>query len=138
MSLIRKNGMKPAVWTALFLISTLTCSVAAAREIYQWTDQDGVPHFSDLPPQNYESQSIMIPELSDPIAAPVSEAPLAQPESEPAIGSICDQHQDRLDKLRASRNLRVIGDDGEARPLTDIEYRNLTRESEDHLAKNCD
>ena len=138
MSLIRINSKTPAVCAALPLIFALFCSTVVAKEIYQWTDEDGVPHFADLPPSGYPSQSLLIPDIEEPDAPAEPESSPATAAPQPVTRTLCDQHQDRLDKMLATRNVRAIDENGEARPLRDVEYRSLIKQSTDYVADNCD
>jgi hypothetical protein len=49
-------------WSALVLTSALVAMPAVAQQatVYKWTDEQGVPHYSDQPPVNAESEALPI------------------------------------------------------------------------------
>ena len=49
-------------WSALVLASALVVMPAVAQQatVYKWTDEQGVPHYSDQPPVNAESEALPI------------------------------------------------------------------------------
>lgn len=49
-------------WSALVLASALVVTPAVAQQatVYKWTDEQGVPHYSDQPPVNAESEALPI------------------------------------------------------------------------------
>jgi hypothetical protein len=49
-------------WSALVLASALVVTPALAQQatVYKWTDEQGVPHYSDQPPANAESEALPI------------------------------------------------------------------------------
>ncbi len=42
----------PILTVAVLVLLSAWTSTATASEIYQWTDEDGVVHFSDTTPEN--------------------------------------------------------------------------------------
>jgi len=60
-------------------------NTAYAKEIYTWTDQSGVIHFSDLPPESGNSQLIQVEDVYSPRSAgayPVEDTAAAAPPGE--------------------------------------------------------
>jgi hypothetical protein len=49
-------------WSALVLASALVVTPALGQQatVYKWTDDQGVPHYSDQPPVNAESEALPI------------------------------------------------------------------------------
>lgn len=47
----------------LALIATVSAS-ALANEVYSWTDQNGVVHYGDMPPEGWTAEDVEIIELS--------------------------------------------------------------------------
>ena len=133
-----KRTGKVALSSLIVLIMILSATELAAKEIYSWSDEDGVPNFSDLPPQGHETRSMEI-SGSDPLQISTdagaqetgsSQAPLAE-------GDLCSQHQGRLDTMLGNRNVSFIDDSGQRRELSDEQYELLIQESSTYLKLNC-
>ncbi len=71
----------------LTLVTGLVSANALAGEIYKWTDENGLVHFGDRPPQGQQAQSISTPEAAPPDDDETESAPEAQ-EAAPADASI--------------------------------------------------
>jgi hypothetical protein len=134
------RNVNVALSTLIAFVVILSATGLAAKEIYSWSDEDGVPNFADLPPQGHESRSI---EISDPVAmqssTDVEEPEMAtDPVEEPlAEGDHCSEHQDRLDTMLASRNISYIDESGQRRDLSDEQYELLIEESRTYLKLRC-
>jgi hypothetical protein len=86
---------------ALLLVACTLAAPVAAQQLYRWTDDRGVVHYTDRPPpegQQFETRSI----VREPEAAPPAEA-APMPEA--------NDTEMRCIQLRA--NLRVLASDGE-------------------------
>jgi hypothetical protein len=129
---------KVALSSLIALIAILSTTGLAAKEIYSWSDEDGVPNFSDLPPQGHEIRSM---EISDPVAmqsSTVAEEQETATSQEPlAEGDLCSQHQGRLDTMLDNRNVSLIDESGQQRELSDEQYELLIQESRTYLTLNC-
>ena len=67
-------------WTAvLLLIAIQLGAIQANAEIYKWVDQNGVTHFSDVPPESGQKlENMKTPAFRNPSPDPA----LTQPENE--------------------------------------------------------
>ena len=56
--------MYPAIFRIMLCALALTVGQAAtAAEVYTWTDENGVVHFSDAPPESGESATLQVEEI---------------------------------------------------------------------------
>lgn len=129
---------KVALSSLIALVTILSATELVAKEIYSWSDEDGVPNFSDLPPQGHETRSV---EISGPDPAQ-SITDAEEKETGPsqellAEGDLCSQHQGRLDTMLDNRNVSYIDESGERRELSDEQYELLIQESSTYLKLNC-
>jgi len=150
----------------MFVAGFAWTSGFAATEVYTWTDENGVKHFTDSPPGHDKAKTIQVEEVyrpgtadaypappaTPPVAPDVANAPSAaqqrreeinkkrqQAQSDQAeIDRLCQQHRDRLARVEPSR--RVFYTDpatGEQVRLDDEKRVALVQESKDFISKNC-
>ena len=95
--------------TLLLLLAITWAGSATATEVYKWTDENGVVHFSDSPRASGEMEALEVEEIyrpgsQDAYAAPAdpdSSAPTAGPESDTV--SVAQQRREKIAKERAER-----------------------------------
>lgn len=63
-----------AMVVALLFNATALAGVAAAGQVYRWTDAKGVVHFSDVPPPATRFETETLPDAPQPIAQPPTPA----------------------------------------------------------------
>lgn len=80
---------------ALFPLALLLSAPAWAQQMYKWTDENGVVHFSETPPAGQEAEASDIPEG----AQPMGQAEM----SEPVPGDMHSAAQERRDELARNR-----------------------------------
>jgi hypothetical protein len=69
-----KSGLK-MLFLALFLAGFASGAAAQAQQMYQWTDEDGVVHFSQTPPPNEVAEQTVVPKGAEKMGqAPVEGA----------------------------------------------------------------
>ena len=102
--------------TILFaLTSAIVCANALAKEIYSWTDKDGVIHFGEKPPEGQQVRAIDVPEvnqsgISDPSTqtpeAPTNEAAadVMPDEEEPVPLTAAQARREKMANDRKERN----------------------------------
>jgi hypothetical protein len=99
---------------ALSLLATAGLSLAQpdalAKEIYTWTDQNGVVHYVDTPPDNPDARSIEAPEAYrpgsvslEPVAPDVPEVDAMEGEATDDALSPADAKRQELAEERARR-----------------------------------
>ncbi len=127
---------------ALFL-ATLALGFAAAHaaDVYRWTDDKGVTHFSDAPPTDTQYQRMNVrsgttsvvddttPATTDQDAA----APVTADQGKAERCRIARQNLETLDSGMAA----VPGDDGQPRALTEAELTQQRELNERAVARNC-
>ena len=140
-------------------------SSVAATEVFTWTDQDGIVHFSDTPLPNAESQKIEVEGASPSSEAPAaSTAASSQPpagespqsaaqqrreqiaedrqerrEAKAEIDQLCAKHRQRLAQMEPGRR-RVFytNEKGESVRMDDDQRMGLIKEDKEFIAKNCE
>ena len=146
-------------------VAWASISSVAATEVFTWTDQDGIVHFSDTPLPGAESQKIEVEGTSPSSAAPA--ASTAVPSQTPAgetpqsaaqqrreqiaedrqerrevkaeIDQMCAKHRQRLSQMEPGRR-RVFytNEKGESVRMDDDQRMGLIREDKEFIAKNCE
>lgn len=71
-----------AMRTVLALLMALLAFSASAQEVYKWTDDQGVVHFSDRKPADQSAQSLQLE--AAPASTPAAQAPVPGVAEEPA------------------------------------------------------
>jgi hypothetical protein len=72
--------MRKTLFTFLFYLMGLGCTVATAATVYKWVDEDGVTHFSDQPHENAQKVELKAPQtFSAPKTTPSKPTPPKQP-----------------------------------------------------------
>lgn len=93
------------------LAAAWSCSTAAA-EVYTWTDESGVVHYSDSPPESGASETLQVGEIYRPGSADAYAAPQEPPrapeaeagEAESAAPvSVAQQRRDKIAAEQAKR-----------------------------------
>jgi len=119
-------------WIAV-IASTLLCfATAADAEVYKWTDEDGVTHYTEQPPPDRGEASVLDPQVD----APSSQGPeqqgtehTAEPdeaagegEDTQSVEAFCKELRQNIETLKGDGPVKVrTGDDtlktldGEAR-----------------------
>ena len=139
-------------------------SSAAATEVYTWTDQDGIVHYSDTPQTNIAAQKIEV-EGADPTAAgptagaatssqtPDAESPQSaaeqrreqiaenreeRREAKAENDQLCAKHRQRLTQMEPARRVFYTDEKGESVRMDDDQRMELIKEDKDFVAKNCE
>lgn len=86
---------------AVFLILLMSVFLmAAGSEVYKWVDEEGNVHFSDTPPENFESEKVQ-----------VDVAPSA---GDVAVDRLLERAEHIRERLDAEREARASADEAEA------------------------
>jgi hypothetical protein len=100
----RKHSVK--ILTTILVFATGLCSVSlTADEIFKWTDENGVVHFGDRPPEGHQAQTINVPEF------------------EPAETSVSPPSPEDQEIPASDLNENTIPAEEEAVPLTAAQLR---------------
>ena len=147
--------MNPYIRSALLGL-LLCCGTAAAQEtrVYQWTDENGVVHFSDSKPegQNVEEQTLTAPpadvgEIQQPDSAPGSLAQERREElarkkqaaraEQAANEARCAEWQAEVDRLEPNRRVFFTNEDGETERMDDVERTDRVAELKEQIGRHC-
>lgn len=120
--------MRPALAALLLVFAT---QAFAAGEVYKWTDEKGVVHYTETPPpdRDFEKKKVdaapaATPEAAAapaPAAAPQDGSQAAAPES--PIQSNCATARTNVDQLERNKDVRVdLNGDGQAEILTEEQH----------------
>jgi hypothetical protein len=139
-------------------------SVSFATDVYTWTDEDGIIHYSDLPPGDGDSEQISVqgvykpgtlepPEPATEDQAAPGETPQSAAqqkrermaeEREERRGAreqteqMCARHRSRLAQMEPARRIFYTNEAGENVRMDDDQRMELIEESKEFIAKNCE
>jgi hypothetical protein len=134
---------------------------AQNQQMYTWTDENGVVHFSDQAPPGRDVQPQELPESPKP--GSVSPAPPTAGEPAEAAPSVAQQRREEiarkaeenrarqeeariqcanwraeLDRLEPNRRVFYTNEEGETERMDDVERTGRVAELHDLIDKNCD
>ena len=141
----------------MFCFSAAFPADAQAKEMYSWTDENGVVHFSDTKPAGQEAQSQAIPQGqalqgNDPYQQgnAANEPTLGQKrreeieqkhqqaEASQAMNNAqCAAWQAEVDRLEPHRRIFFTNEKGETERMDDVERANKVAQLKSQIAKNC-
>jgi hypothetical protein len=136
------------------------CAAALAETVFEWTDADGVKHFSSKPPppgvQANEKQVMPMPmvgTVAPQLAMPSEGLPeedsvsreraelarqrIAATSYEEALAVECDHARGVLGKLRANQNIVLTDDSGNSRAMPEPERNRRVQLASDFIRDNC-
>ncbi len=147
------------------LLAGLFCVSALAAEIYTWTDENGVKHFSDTKPVATEAETVDVggSERQVTYSNPTSNvAPAQDDKVENSVHSIaekrrqeledgrklraeeqaekermCALHEKRLAEVEPVRRVYYTDKDGNRTRLDDEQRLGLVNESKNYISENC-
>jgi hypothetical protein len=151
--------------TILFVVAAgATGQAVLARDVYTWTDENGVVHFSDQRPTDANPRTIELNESPQPDLSPstpqagnpsqqegeepaltaaqqkrqdIAEARKLQREEQELTESMCERHRQRLEQMEPARRVLYFDDDGQEVRMDDGQRIELIEESRNYLAENC-
>ncbi len=153
----------------LLLWVVIVCIVPAgamASEVYTWTDENGIAHYSDIPPEQQASKVMRIlgapktgttgaypqdtgsatagvdPDNDQPTMAQQRREELAKDRAErraekAKLESECAKTRQLLADTEPYRRVMVTNDKGETERLDDNQRMEIVKKSKDFIAKNC-
>jgi len=151
----RVAGFPIGVLLACLALAQVGSGLAQGKKMYQWTDQDGVVHFSDTAP---EGQAVTAREM--PVeAAPATASPYQQAGSGPSAAqqrrediarkseqskamqaareSECAAWQAEVDRLEPNRRVYYTNEQGETERMDDVARTNRVAELKAQIDRNC-
>jgi hypothetical protein len=153
---MRKVSLILAITIISSLCLTSTAS-AQSRQMYRWTDENGVVHFTDERPAGQEVTIIDIPDSEPPAAAspavPTDEAnepSLAQQrrdeiaqrrqenrEQAAVLEAECAAKRAEVEALEPHRRVFFTNEEGETERMDDVERTNQVAEARAFIEANC-
>jgi hypothetical protein len=143
-------------------ILLLLCIVAGstglqAKELYRWTDENGVVHYSDQKPPS--GQAFQTERIADTPAAPPPAAAEAAEEAQPSVAQQrreeiaqkkreareeqaerderCAAWQAEVDRLEPNRRVFYTNEQGETERMDDVERVERVADLKRQIAANC-
>jgi hypothetical protein len=129
--------------------------LAQEKQMYQWTDQDGVVHFSDTAPEGMDVPAQDVPMNDKPAGLGTQQAPssgpsaaqqrredIAQKSAESkanraALDAQCAAWQAEVDRLEPNRRVFFTNEQGETERMDDVARTDRVAELKAQIAKNC-
>jgi len=159
--------MRTVMTLMAVLVTTFTLSATAAHaadEIYRWVDENGVPHFADLPPAQFESEkveihkdtTVLFPQTSDQDETSASDQQGMQPsfaqqqreersakrreaaQKKQELAAECEQNRRRVAALEPFPRVIIEREDGSITRMDDNDRLKMLDEAKSFVASNCD
>lgn len=144
-----------SAWALCAALAMPGSGLAQEKQMYQWTDQDGVVHFSDVAPEGMDVPAQNIP-LNDkpaglgnqqdvptgPSAAQQRREEIAQKSAEgkanrAAMDAQCAAWRAEVDRLEPNRRVFYTNEEGETERMDDVARTDQVAELKAQIAKNC-
>jgi hypothetical protein len=102
----------------LTLAALLACAMGAANaaDFYRWTDDQGLPHYSDKPPKGVKAEKVKNKTRKP--TAEEEELTAAENQTSNPDAERCKAEQERLRLLKANSRIQMEDKDGKLRELT--------------------
>lgn len=143
--------------TVIFGLSVASSAFGQSKQMYSWTDENGVVHFTDSRPEGQEVTVHDIPDSEAPaendlqeqyeavdelspgqqrreeITQQRQEAQAAANESE----AECAAMRDRVERLEPHRRVFFVNEEGETVRMDDVERADQVAEAKVFIEENC-
>jgi hypothetical protein len=143
--------------SACLLIGILGLSVSslalAATQVYKWTDENGIVHYSESPPADGKAKTTTLTVHGQPVDDEATPAPAAAaagsgqpvakkkaPASDAAVAenkAQCDEWRNDIASLNEHGRVRVMQDDGTSKFLSDDEKQKRVSDDQQSLDRLC-
>jgi hypothetical protein len=156
------DAIMPKARTARILSTILCLSICCGangqgKQMYSWTDKDGVVHFTDQRPAGQEVTLIDIPEseqrsyeepyqaadsVDEPSLAQKRRDDIAQKRAQRAADKAvndaeCAVRRAEIEQLEPNRRVYFTNEQGETERMDDVERTDRVAESRAFIQKNC-
>ncbi len=127
----------------LFTILLIVATPAIAGEYYKWTDENGVSHFSERPPQQADSAEKIKTHARTPTTEETQEANTAiNKELEPTTKILadparCDKEKARLTQLSSGSRIRMQDTQGGFYYLDTQQIQQEMQKSKQAISESC-
>ena len=142
----------------IFGLVVCGAAVAQSKQMYSWTDENGVVHFTDQKPEGEAVKIIEIPDSAtpqgsnpyqlpdnsdEPSAAQKRRDEIAQNRQQRAKEqaereSECTKMRDLVANLEPHRRVYFTNEDGETERMDDVVRTDRVAEAKAFIAENCD
>jgi hypothetical protein len=152
---------------SIFFCAVLSSAQGQSKSLYTWTDEKGVVHYTDTPPDNANAIELPATEVYRPGSSgayPQADAAVTEDEKDPAeVESYADEQRKQLDEARKksrekqaererickearnqletiepSRRVYFTNDQGETERLDDEQRVAMVEKAKVLIAENCD
>ena len=133
------------------------CAFGQSRQMYSWTDENGVVHFTDQRPEGQDVTVHEIPDSEQQAAGDIQQQPSAENES--SLGQqrreeLTQQRQEArtaadeneaqcasmravVEQLEPHRRVFFVNEEGERVRMDDVERANRVAEANEFINQNC-
>jgi len=151
----RLAGRSMGVLLVCLVLMQASDAAAQERKMYQWTDENGVVHFSDTAPEGQAAQALDLPANDAPAVA----NPYQQPTSEPSAAQLrreeiarksqearleqatrdaeCAAWQSEVERLEPNRRVYYTNEQGETERMDDVARTNRVAELKAQIERHC-
>lgn len=147
-----------SAFLTLCIIFAASISTSHAAKIYRWVDENGMPHYSQNPPRELQSEKINVKasgvgtastsNVNAIKAREEAKAKKDEPKEEKEEGltaehspedkaKYCQQSQTLLKQMNENTNRRFKQDDGSYRKLTQEEIANYRSQAQEGISNYC-
>jgi hypothetical protein len=153
---IRWMGLSMAALAVCWTLAQTSEVLAQDRQMYQWTDENGVVHFSDTAPEGRDVPATRVPQdAQPPTASPYQEsgtAPSAAQQRREDIARKTEQNQARaaaqeaecaalrteLERLEPNRRVFYTNEEGETERMDDVARTDRVAQLKAQIDKQCE
>ena len=125
----------------LLLVLGAAAPAAFAADVYKWTDEKGVVHYGDTPPEGSDATRVALREIRPAQEDPAPAAATPKPEEKPVAPtnqSNCDIARRNLETLVKAPRVEMDSDgDGKPEPLSDEQRAAEQARNEDLVRIYC-
>jgi len=161
------NNFSRLACSSIVFFAALATAQGQTQSVYTWTDENGVVHYTDTPPDNPNAVQIPATEAYRPGstgAYPEADAAVTGDEEEPAAvesyaddqrkqleaarkeaaakqaerARICKEARDQLENIEPSRRVFFTNEQGETERLDDEQRVAMVEQAKALIAQNCD
>jgi hypothetical protein len=160
------NNFARLAWGSILLLAVQASAEGQSQTVYTWTDEKGVVHYTDTPPDNPKAVEIPATEAYRPGstgAYPQADAAVTEDEKDPAAvesyadeqqkqladarqaskekqaerARICAQAREQLETIEPSRRVFFTNGKGETERLDDNQRVAMVAQAKALIAENC-
>jgi hypothetical protein len=161
------NNFSRLACSSILFFAVLATAQGQTQSVYTWTDENGVVHYTDTPPDNPDAVEVPATEAYRPGSSgayPQADAAAGEDEAEPAAvesyaddqrkqleearkesaakkaerARICKEAREQLENIEPSRRVFFTNEQGETERLDDEQRAAMVEQAKALIAGNCD